>query len=201
MLFDEGFNWEPHTNLKIRSAYAKLKNFYSLKKSLSVKTKARLVECYVLSQLNYCNMVTQAVTAELKNKIQKVQNACIRFIFGLRKYDHITQYLTKLDTLNMENRVKSHALTLLHKIVNNIAPKYLSDKLSYRRNIHNHNTRRRNTLNVRRLHTAKKNNAFFVKTVNEYNALLTDSTITTEDSICSFKTKIKRNLKQSQLHG
>ena len=64
-------------------------------------------------------MVTQATTVALKTRIQRVQNACIRFIFGLRKYEHITPYLKKLDTLNMEGRTKRHALTLMHKIVNN----------------------------------------------------------------------------------
>ena len=69
-------------------------------------------------------------------------------------------YFQQLNTLNMEGRVKSHALTLMHKIVKKISPKYLTDKLSYRQDIHNHNTRNRNTLNTRRLHTAKKTDAF-----------------------------------------
>ena len=79
---------------------------------------------------------------------------------------------------------------MLHKTVNRIAPVYLTEKLTYRHNTHNHNTRNRNTLNVRRLHTAKKNGAFFVKTVNEYNTLITNGTVTQNDKIEAFKSKI-----------
>ena len=161
VIFDEKLTWEQHIGKLIQKAYYKLRQFYHLKKSLSVKTKSKLVEAYVLSQLNYCDMVTQPTTIALKTRIQRVQNSCIRYIFGLRKYEHITPYIQKLDTLNMEGRTKRHALTLMHKIVNKIAPGYLTEKLSYRHDVHNHNTRNRNALNIRRLHNARKNDAFF----------------------------------------
>lgn len=143
-------------------------------------------------------MVTQAMTNSLKKRIQRVQNSCIRYIFGLRKYDHISPYLQTLNTLNMEGRTRSHALTLMHKIVRKIAPTYLIGKLSYRQDIHNHNTRNRNTLNVRRLHTAKKTDAFFIKTVNDYNTLTQTGICDVNDSIYSFKTKCIKHLKNLQ---
>ena len=101
----------------------------------------------------------------------------------------------------MEGRVKSHSLTLMHKTVKKVAPKYLTDKLSYRLDIHNHNTRQRNTLNIQRLHTARKNNTFFVKTVRDYNILTGNGTVTSQDSISSFKSKTTRNLKLIQFLG
>ena len=143
---DEKLNWENNTTHLVKKSYIKLRDFYKHGKVLSSKTKTRLAETYVLSQLNYCNIVTQAMTAAQKLRIQRVQNSCVRYIFGLKKYDHITPYLKRLDTLNMEDRVKSHSLTMMHKTVNNIAPTYLSDKLTFRHNIHNHETRNRNTL-------------------------------------------------------
>jgi hypothetical protein len=196
VIFDETFTWEQHISSLIKKAYAKLRQFYSYRKSLSIKTKTRLIETYVLSQLNYCDVVIQGTTNSEKERLQRVQNSCIRYIFGLRKYDHITPYLQKLKTLNIKNRTRSHAITLMHKIVNKSAPVYLSDKLSYRHQVHNHNTRNRNLLNVRRLRTAKKNEAFFVKTVNEYNTLVANKTISVEDSPNCLKSKVKRHLMQ-----
>ena len=199
VIFDEKFTWEKHVRVLIQRAYGKLRQFYNLRKSLSVKTKTRLVETYVLSQLNYCDIVTQGITLALKARIQRVQNSCIRYIFGLRKYEHITPYLQDLDTLNMTSRASSHALTMMHKIVTKVAPAYLTDKLSYRQDIHEHDTRNRNTLNIRRLHTARKNGAFFVKTANEYNTLKQISTFKDCDSITGFKAKTVRYLKSMQL--
>ena len=198
IIFDEKLTWEQHIGKLIQNAYYKLRQFYHLKKSLSIKTKSKLVETYVLSQLNYCDMVTQATTVALKTRIQRVQNSCIRFIFGLRKYEHITPYMQQLDTLNMENRTKQHGLTLMHKIVNKIAPGYLTEKLSYRHEVHNHNTRNRHALNTRRLHNARKKDAFFVKTVNEYNTFNEQKIFEHSDSINSFKHKVKLYLKHIQ---
>ena len=199
VLMDEKLTWENNTTKIVQKSYAKLRDFYKLRKSLSIKTKTKLAETYVLSQLNYCDMVTQAMAVSQKQRIQRIQNSCLRYIFGLRKYDHITPFLQKLNTLNIEKRGRSHALTMLHKTVNKTAPKYLTDKLTYRHNIHNHNTRNRNTLNVRQLHTSTKNRAFFVKTVNEYNTLTTNGTISQDDSISVFKSKINIFLKSESL--
>ena len=60
-------------------------------------------------------------------KIQKLQNACVRFIFNMRKFDreHIGPYLVKLSWLNMESRRNLHALTLMYKIDKNMAPDYI----------------------------------------------------------------------------
>ena len=93
-------------------------------------------------------MVTQGTTAALKLRIQRVQNSCIRYIFGIRKYDHISSYLKKQDTLKIEGRTQSHALTMMHKIVNKTAPSYLTDKVSYRLDIHGHDTRNRMLLTL-----------------------------------------------------
>ena len=198
VIFDEKLTWEQHTGKLIQNAYYKLRQFYHLKKCLSKKTKSKLVETYVLSQLNYCDMVTQATTVALRARIQRVQNACIRFIFGLRKFEHITPFIQQLDTLNMENRTKQHALTLMHKIVNNNAPVYLTEKLSYRNEVHNYNTRNCQSLNIRRLHNSKKKNAFFVKTAKEYNTFNEQNIFERDDTLNLFKKKIKLHLKHIQ---
>ena len=199
LIMDEQFTWGKNTSSMVKKSYSKLSGFYNLRRSLSIKTKTKLAETYVLSQLNYCDIVTQVMAETQKQRIQRVQHSCLRYIFGLSKYDHITPYLHKLDTVNMEGRRRSHALTMLHKTVNKTAPTYLTEKLSYRHNIHNHNTRHRNTLNIRRLHTSKKNGAFFVKTVNEYNTLKTNGTISQDDSTNLFKLKVSKHLKQESL--
>ena len=78
---------------------------------------------------NYGDILFQNITARLANKIQLVQNACMRFVFGLRKYDHISHCFDKKKTLNIENRRKLHSLTLMHKIMLGKAPHYLTQKI------------------------------------------------------------------------
>ena len=87
------------------------KHAFRFKNFLSQQAKIIIVEFYVLSNLNYCDILFQNLSGVLKNKLQKLQNWCIRFIFRQRKFDHISPYFKKLNTLNMEQRRSLHNLT------------------------------------------------------------------------------------------
>ena len=56
LLIEEKLTWESNTPKNIQKSYSKCKEFYQFRKLLSLKTKTMLVETYVLSQLNYCDM-------------------------------------------------------------------------------------------------------------------------------------------------
>ena len=54
--------------------------------------------------------------------------------------DH-NELLKKLNWLNMKNRRIAHGLTTIYKILNGLAPYYLSDSFTLTSEIHNVNTR------------------------------------------------------------
>ena len=115
--FDQNLTWEKQITKQVQTGYFKLKQLYRFKNFLSEKCKARLIETYVLSQLNYGNTVTQNITKELQNKLQKLQNSCFRFIYKVRKFEHISPYINEAKSLNIDARTKYHGLVLMHKIV------------------------------------------------------------------------------------
>ena len=108
----------------------------------------------------------------LSNKIQRVQNSCMRFVFGLRKYDHISHCYEQNKTLNMENRRNLHALILMHKVTTGDAPEYLSEKIVRHQDLHNYNTRGRENIAVQRVNTSIRNNTFFIATAKYYNNII-----------------------------
>ena len=80
----------------------------------------------------------------LKDKIQKIQNICLRFIFDIKKnvnVDH-TSLRKKLNWLDMGSRRLKHGLTLIYKILHGLAPNYLRDSFTLVNEVHNVNTRR-----------------------------------------------------------
>ena len=103
-------------------------------------TLFNVVEIYILSLFNYGDFIVGNMSRRLANKIQRLQNSCMRFVFGLRKYDHISNCYEKNKTLNMENRRKLHSLILMHKISIGLAPEYLSEKLVRHSDLHEYNT-------------------------------------------------------------
>ena len=191
VLLDETFSWTPHVNKLISTAYYKLKFSYRFKNFLTQESKTTLCEGYVLAHFNYCDSVYNNITEFLKQKIQKAQNTCIRFIFGLRKYDHISSYFTQLKTLNMEERRTVHGLTTMHKIVTNIAPTYLTSKIIYHNNLHNYNTRNRNNIVIRLSRTVTYNHSYFPTFSRLYN-LINSNTDKSDVTVATFRNHAKK---------
>ena len=104
VVFDENMSWTNHINTSVGKAYGRLKQAYKFRKFLSLDSRFTLCETYILSLFNYGDVLVMNMSVSLKNKIQRVQNSCMRFIFGLRKYDHISQCFNVRKSLNMESR-------------------------------------------------------------------------------------------------
>ena len=191
VIFDENMYWTNHINSSVTKAYCRLKQAYKFRNFLSQESRFNIVETYILSLFNYGDVLFQNITARLSNKIQRVQNSCMRFIFGLRKYDHISSCYEKNKTLNMENRRKLHALVLMHKVSIGEAPEYLSEKLIRHLDLHNYNTRGRENIAIQRVNTSTRSNTFFISTAKAYNDMLSELNLDRTLSVFTFKRKCK----------
>jgi len=83
------------------------------------------------------------LSTALQNKLQRIHNLCIRFIFNLKKYDHISYYFKRLKWLNLSQRRQLHLGCFLFKLHINNSPRYLLDLITPTNQIHNYNTRPR----------------------------------------------------------
>ena len=200
VIFDENLSFEKHINKIISKSVGKLKHAFRFKNFLSQEAKIIIVESYILSNLHYCDILFQNLSCTFKNKLQKLQNWCIRFIFRVKKYEHVSPYIKKLKTLNVEQRRLSHSLTQMHKLRKNIGPDYLLEKLVQRNEIHEYGTRRSSDLVISKSRTGLHQKKFFNKITKAYNDILTlknsenKRIFKVEDSILTFKRKIKNHL-------
>ena len=93
------------TNSLLNETYISLKLLYSAS--------------LVLSLFNYCNFIHgPCLDVAHKSRIQKVHNMCCRFIFHLRKFDHIFYKIKMIGWLNMENRRVHHLASFVHNLFN-----------------------------------------------------------------------------------
>ena len=191
VIFDEHLHFDKHVNHIIAAAFAKLKQAYRFKNFLSRESRIKVVESYVLSQFNYCDSIWLNISNETSQKIQKFQNTCIRFIYDLRKYDHVSPSFKLLKTLNMKNRRTIHALTIVHKINNKRAPEYLCNKIKYVHNVHTHNTRGKDKICTTKSKNNYGQNSFMNSMVNKYNSIVGELNINVKCKDNTFKQKCK----------
>ena len=140
IIFDTQLSFLPHINTKLRVAYTRLKALYRLKKYLSSKTKYLLCESLIISLFDYGDCVYgDSLTRQVANKIQKLQNRCLRFSFNIPYRSHITPFLNNNSILNMSNRRRYHMYVFVYKIIKTGKPSYLID--TFTPFTHNHATR------------------------------------------------------------
>ena len=93
----------------------------------------------------------------------------------------------------MHDRRLLHCLTLMFKIVRKMAPVYLCNRITYKRQIHNYNTRRKNDIQTSFARTRFKALSFFIEIANKYNELSQHFDFS-GISVATFKMKCKKYL-------
>lgn len=148
--FDRIFSMESHLSNVIKKVNCVLSNLYQIKSTIATSTKLQLIKALILPIIDYMDVVYDPYKSRgsvgINNKIEKLLNSCIRYIYNLKKNEHITEYKKKSGLMAAEDRRKLHTLNLIHKIINNEAPQYLNKLIS----INKRNERCSNKLLVRK---------------------------------------------------
>lgn len=196
ILVDKFLNWEPQVNSTCKKAYAA---FHGIKKHcdiLPVVVRKKLVEALVFPVLDYGNVVTSQMLVVSSIKLQRVQNACARLIFNLRRDCHISSYISDLKWLRIANRFTYASVTLLKKVLCTNKPMYLAAKLQFACNVRNRFVRGSHLLlRIPHHRTDKARGAFWIQAPLLWNQL-PDCML--GKSLNSFKLEIKNHLIASQ---
>ena len=92
---DSALSMKQQINTVCRTCYFHIRQVSRLRKFPSQESVAKLVSCFVLSLLDYCNSLLADLPTESINKLQNVQNCAARLVLGVRKRKHISPALKK----------------------------------------------------------------------------------------------------------
>lgn len=192
VIFDSNLRFREHLANVVKKCYLRLKILYSNKSILNFKTRKKLCESFVLPLFYYgCILYYPCLDVLSKNRVQKIQNTCCRFVYGLRKYDHISSKIADLNWLTMERTFTHHLLVFGHKLILTSTPSYLKEKITYRNQIHNRVIRTGCNLTMPQHSTALFQRSFSYNIVRSYNMI---SNHVKSLNINCFKKKVKANL-------
>ena len=121
----------------VRTCNHQLRVLWSIRRFLSADAARTLATCLVLSRLDYCNSLYYGLPCVLIDKLQKVQNSAARFVFKMKKSDHITQALRRLHWLPIRYRIMFKIALITFKSLRGEGPKYLNDLLHSSTNARN----------------------------------------------------------------
>ena len=82
----------------------------------------------MLTRLDYCNSVHANIPLYHVHKLERVLNACIRFICKISINNHnLLLFYKECHISPIQYRIKYKLCLIAFKIVNNLAPQYLTD--------------------------------------------------------------------------
>ncbi|CAH2090128.1 unnamed protein product [Euphydryas editha] len=194
LLIDNSLTWVPQVAEVSRKVFATISSLKRWKNFLPFKTKLTLANSLLLPLLDYADIVYFDLSEQLLNKLERLQNICIRFIFGLRKFDHVSQHRKQLGWLPIRQRRNMHALSLLYSILYHPhTPPYLKERFTFLGHDTECNLRSRsNNLLVTPLCRSKAySNSFTTKVIKLWNSLPSD--IRQAESLSTFKNRLHKN--------
>ena len=79
--------------------------------------RKRLVESLIVSHIDYCSIAYLDAFTSFRAPLQRLSNACFRYIFGVRMNTHITPYRRQLELQQNNTRRGYFALRLMYRLV------------------------------------------------------------------------------------
>lgn len=97
---------------------------------------------------DYCSSILFLATNQQRKRMQIVQSKAMRTIL---RCDRLTPRVIMLDSLqwlSIRQRVEYNTLVFIFKVINEMAPQYLTKTIQYGRDIHHYNTRQAGDLRL-----------------------------------------------------
>ena len=107
ILIDPPLQFHIQTKSLSQSINYILHNFLTIRPFINFNTAKLLATSFILHRLDYCNSCLYASSQSIINKLQRLQNSDIRFIFNIAKHSrlHISSLRTKLLLLPIKSRI------------------------------------------------------------------------------------------------
>jgi hypothetical protein len=182
-------SWNDHINNIAITANKLLDILNAYKYKLDRKSLERIYLTYIRPKLEYASIVWDNIPIYFEDLLENVQIRAAKIISGATSRTSHALIYKEIGWETLKERRKQQRLITLYKIINNLAPQYLSDSLPANseqvynlRNI-DHNIR---NFNAR---TSAFQNSFYLKTIREWNSLKIE--IRNSPTVSVFKNKIK----------
>ena len=146
VVLDDGLTWQEQIANVRRKCFAGLAKLRRVKDVLPADTKKKIYNAIVLPHLDYCCVVWQECSVELRRKVETIQNYGMRLILSKPARTPSVGLRKELKWIPLERRREMFRLFLVHRCVTRTAPKSLRESLRTNGDMGNRRTRGINNL-------------------------------------------------------
>ena len=196
VFMDENLRWDKQVHETCKKVYGSLHALSRMKHMFNEQTKRHLVQTFIFPIFDYCQVCLSDLRVELQQKLHRTLNACVRFIFNLKKREHISGFYKILKWLKFENRRKLQLAVQTFKVMNNLAPEYLKSDFVLLSVGNPRETRSGNKLKIPIHRTEAYSRSFAVSAARLWNSI--PDGIREKRTLHAFKNEYREHLFKSQ---
>lgn len=189
VIFNNRLVWNNHVGAAIGKTYGSLRNVYFCQHYTPPNIRMLLAKTFLIPKLLYSCELFCNCDCETKARLRVAFNSIVRYVFGLRKRDHVSVFAKQIYGVSFENYLKIRTLICLHKIIYTQQPKYLFDTLRF--SLSNRGKQLIQLRHVRRI----SEQHFFVNAIRLWNNLPNNIQIISNNR--QFKTHLFNHFQQS----
>jgi hypothetical protein len=174
VIYDCKLSWDEHCMMLVKKVFGILAQLRRNFAFIPPNVRRILVDTLVMPHLDYSSALFTDISFTNHLKLQRLQNACVRFITGASKFDHISPFYRNLGMLTLEERRIVTLADLVFKIITTSTPSYLFDRYKFKTsvNICSTSTRSSNLQLKLPVHRTKSfHQSFFIQTCKIWNDL------------------------------
>ena len=168
VVFNNSLTWSDHVVAACGKVFGMIRILWPLQYCTPTNIRILLAKTYLIPVLTCSSEVFASCDAKSKNRLNVTFNCITRYVYGLRKYDHVSAFSKCLLRVNFPDYLKIKNLILLHKILTSREPSHL-----YNRLVFSMSTRTRNLTQLRH-RTLVSEWQYFTFVIRLWNALPTN---------------------------
>ena len=126
VILDNRLNWKAHITSIGKKVNRVLYTLRFVRQCTTETLRIKLVQALVVPHLDFCSVVYLDCSSNLQDRIQRLSNSCLRYIFGVRRDSHITPYRERLGWLTCSKRRLYFSMIIMYKILRLGRPEYLA---------------------------------------------------------------------------
>ena len=128
VIIDSKMDWKQQVATICKRSNPLMYRLNFFRKFTTFRLRKHLIESLLFPLIDYCSLVICNISDELELKLLRVINSGVRYIFGIRKCEHISAYRVSLNWLTTKNRRNYFAGVLMYKLFQSKTPTYLADR-------------------------------------------------------------------------
>ena len=129
---DQNLSFKTQVSKVVSSCFMTIRNIAKIKSYLPRNTLSTLVSALILSKLDYCNALYYSISSNEIKKLQSVQNAAVRLVYGRFKHDRapISHLFQEMHWLKIKERIVFKICLVVHKCIWLLAPESLKSHIT-----------------------------------------------------------------------